>query len=740
MTIESAHDRWKFGRHDRIVINGQAYRAIGKAKRRHVLQLVVDDIVQEEHFVTKTDAEITDLLRRNMLRHDPGYFSRALSLIRVRRDSSDLSDLREDELRTVLWKVEWCTRFQAARSDMAAAWRPTMSLSDIAVFIEEYKHDLDRWYLDRFHERRPAGRHVPGKPRKEFDYPSPSSLRNWVLHWHANEERMEAFRPKYHLCGNRNQLDPRAISVVADCVNGFASSSRPLMRDIYETVESKLHKLNMALPAGSKRIYVSRNAVNRRIRKIDPFLRDYNRLGPDRAHRKYNAIGTGMTSTIPLQRVEMDDWEIDLFALVVKSSVWRNLSRADRDKVPRIRCNITIAIDDATRCIVGFNLSPNPPSTASSKTALRRVLRDKTALAVMAGAQNHWAMYGSPLTLATDGGAAFLGDFEDAVARSGITRLLPEMDPQKRGTIEAFFRIFKRLCRYFAGQSFANVVERGDYPAEQLASVTVAELEKTVVRFIVDSYHCRPHRGLAGSTPYQTWKRLTKDGRSPPMSETRQRAAFGIRVPRKLGKHGVVHLDISYNSQALNQLYRRHENVTVDVFVDPLDLGSVLVRIPRDRHDTQEKALDDYLVVPCVDDRAKGLTLDSFLIARKHLAIQAKDDEAAGLIARLEAHDALMDAGERTRREAGLREFRATSTEYDRAIKAIFHKNAAALDGPDQGPPQPIDGIPGRVVARSARRKANQAPASAQVDKAGSESAEKPRRPFGGSLNLGDDE
>lgn len=740
MEIATNTERWKFGRHDRIVIDGQAYRAISKEKRRHILQLVVDDIVQEDHFVTKTDAEITDLLRRNMLRHDPGYFSRALSLIRVRRDSSDLSDLREDEIRTVLWKVEWCTRFAAARADMTAAWRPTMSLSDIAIFIEEYKSDLDRWYLDRFRERRPAGRHVPGKPRKPYDYPSPSSLRNWVLHWHANEERMEAFRPKYHLCGNRNQLDPRAKSVVAECVEGFASSRRPLMRDIYEAVESKLHKMNLALPAGSKRIYVSRNAVNRRIRKIDPFLRDYNRLGPDRTHRKYEAIGTGLTSTNPLQRVEMDDWEIDLFALVEKSSVWKNLSKADRDKVPRIRCNITIAIDVATRCIVGFNLSPNPPSTASSKTALRRVFRDKTALATMAGARNDWATYGQPSNVVTDGGAAFLGDFEDAIYRSGLSRLLPEKNPRQRGTIEAFFRIFKRLCRYFAGQSFANVVERGDYPSERLASLTVAELEKNVIRFIVDSYHCRPHRGLFGCTPYETWKRLTKDGRSPPVSETRQRVAFGMRVPRKLGKHGVVHLDISYNSEALNKLYRRHENAEVDVFVDPLDLGSVLVRIPGDRYEAQEQALDDYLVVPCVDDRANGLTLDSYLINRKHLAVMAKDDEAAGLIARLEAHDALMDAGERTRREAGLREFRATSTEYERVIRAVQHKNVAALDGPDQGPPQPIDEIPGRVVARSARRKTTQASAGEQPDVLGSKSTDKQQRPFGGSLNLGDDE
>jgi len=748
MPVESAQQRWKFARHDRVVIKNQVYRPIGKEGRKHLLQLIVDD-VQDEHFITKTDDEISELMRRKLFRHDAGYFSKSQARFRVRSDSSDLTDLSEDERRTVLWKAEWCIRFDSARSDATAPWRPTMSLPDIAFFIDRQKKALDRWHLDRFGERRPAGRRREGKPQKAFDYPSPSTLRNWLLKWHAAEERLEAFRLRYHHCGNRSQVDPRAEQVVSECVEKFASSLRPRQRDIYEDVEAKLFKLNLSLPSNVPPIYVSRNAVRARIKKINPFLRDYNRLGKDRALRKYAPIGKGLTSVVPFERIEIDDWEFDLQALIAKSSFWKKLSRKERQLIPRVRCTATVAIDVATCCIAGLNLSPNSPSTASSKTAFRRVLCDKTALATSAGCLSDWRMHGKPWSVVTDGGPAFLGEFETAVSLSGISRLLPEKDPRKRGTIEAFFRFFKRLCRYFAGQTFANVVERGDYESEELAALTFEELEKCVVRFIVDSYHHRAHRGLGGCTPYGMWNRLTKEGQFPPPRQTELRAAFGIRVSRTLGKHGLTYLDLAYNSLELNDIFRGHESKALDVFVDPLDIGSVLVRRPNEGRHPQDKVTDDYLDVPCVDDRAKGMTLDSYLLSRKQLAAAAMDDQTRGLLARLEAHQALTDVGERTRQEAGLREFRATQAELESAARALFRSGRAALDGPEQGPPQTDEEIPGKVAAKSVRRKSTRRPripSGPERDDGGQRASSYPvqeisgpERPFGGNLNLGDE-
>ncbi|WAX93037.1 hypothetical protein N7E70_015145 [Aminobacter sp. NyZ550] len=56
--------------------------------------------------MSKTDKDINALLRSKRLRIDEGRYSKTLWILRVRHDSSDLSDLSEEELRTVAWKKE----------------------------------------------------------------------------------------------------------------------------------------------------------------------------------------------------------------------------------------------------------------------------------------------------------------------------------------------------------------------------------------------------------------------------------------------------------------------------------------------------------------------------------------------------------------------------------------------------------------------------------------------------------
>ncbi|WAP70070.1 integrase core domain-containing protein [Jiella pelagia] len=126
-------------------------------------------------------------------------------------------------------------------------------------------------------------------------------------------------------------------------------------------------------------------------------------------------------------------------------------------------------------------------------------------MAKWAGCRSDWAMFGRFECLATDGGPPFRDEFEDAVRHCRSGRSLPDQDPRMRGTIESFFRLFRRLCRYFTGQSFSNVVEKGDYEAEEMASLVFEGLVRAAIVFIVDSYHHRKHRGLGGRTPYAVW-------------------------------------------------------------------------------------------------------------------------------------------------------------------------------------------------------------------------------------------
>jgi transposase InsO family protein len=543
--------RYRLGRHDRITIDGAHHRHVKAENGHHVLEVVVDDTAQHI-FVVKSDDDLGRLFGARRCRVEEGYYSQACALLRVRHDTSDLVDLTEQDLRRIAWREQWVKKLLALRQDLSGDHRPKMVHADLARFIEAEKGNLNAWYIEAFGEPRPLGRNIKGKPRKAFDWPSPSLLKNWVRAYIQGGARIDALKTAYDQCGRKPYLDKRIRTIVERRAEGYADSRKVSMDKIILDVESDLAEL--AARTGEN-LKVSATTIRKLIRGQDAFKTMAGREGVGFAERMFAPIGKGIQIPHPLGRVEIDDWTADLFVLTQKSSVWKSLTREQRALVPRVRVTITVAIDVATRCIVGFHMSTSDPSTHGSKTCLSRVLVDKTQIAQWAGCVALWVMAGRPEFVATDGGPAFLGDFEFAVARIRAPRVLPEQDPRLRGSIESFFRFFKRVCRFFAGQSFANVLERGDYQSEQMAALTYEQFYKACIRFIVDFYHHRPHRGLEGATPSGAWDRLVaKFGVAPPLSDEQAIQAFGFRATRRLDQHGVTFEKLTFNSELLNVL------------------------------------------------------------------------------------------------------------------------------------------------------------------------------------------
>ncbi len=655
---------------------------------------MIEDVVQDNYLV-KSDAEINDLIKKRRFSVDADHYSQAMALLRTEYDDTDLADLAEPALRTIAWKREWCVRFARAQVDIDAVIRPGTNLKDMERFIAANKDTILAWYFDTFGEWRPRGRQRQGRPPKAFDYPSAGGLKNWLWKWQKHRGKLEAFIQHYANCGNHDQIDPEVKEVVERRAREYASSRNPNKADVYEDVLTDLKEMNEGKPE-EEWATVGETAVLRRINKLEPFKVRAGREGVDRAMRHFTSVGQGLDITEPLRRVEMDDWEMDLHVLVEKSSVWKALSKKQRDLVPRVRCSATVAIDVATRAIVGFNMTAAAPSTVRSKAALRSVLVDKSDFSAWAGAKSTWHMYGRGFDVATDGGPAFRGDFALAVIRSRMKHVLPEQDPRMRGTIESFFRLFRRLCRFFAGQAFSNVVEKGEYDAEKMASLTVDELYRLAVRFIVDLYHHRKHRGLEGRTPFAVWNERAAKGLRPPFSEKEIIAAFGIRAEATIDKHGVLYMGNSYQGGANGEpnliaaLHRILPNPKVSIVVDPFDLKTLFVCVPRAYRDHPELGNEDFVLAECLNPAVHGRTLDDLLSADANVRALAKREEAAGRPFRLGAHKDLRDAGEMTRARAGHPEFTFTQSEYDRAIAAMDRKGRAALGRVEYGA-DPID-------------------------------------------------
>ncbi len=706
--------RYVFGRHDRLQIDGESYRVARKVKDTHILQRVIDDVFIEDSYVSKTDAEIRYLLRRHRARHQENYYTKTIQIMKAQHDSTDLTYLREDQLRTLAWKKEWVVRFLVAMNDEHAAWRPKRKPTDFERFISENVEAMDRWYLEKFGERRQPGRRLAGRLRKSSDYPGPTALRNWVRSYIRKGCKVGALKTLYTNCGNRNQLDPRVVSVIEHEVKLYASILQPKIADIVENVEVRLDDLNKSSD-GTTPLMVSNNAIRRRIHKIDPLMRDAGRMGKDYALRKYTPVGKGIEAMVALARVEVDSWTVDLHTLVARSAVWKSMSPEERKKVPRIRITLTVAIDCASRCIVGFNFSHSAPSTATGRSTLKSILHDKTDLAKACGAQAAWHMCGRAGDIATDGGPEFSDDFQDTAGLVGMNHLTPDADPRKRGTIEKFFVTLERVCRYFAGRTFSNVVEKGDYNSEEAASVTVGEFFELVVRFIVDKYHLRPHRGLGGRTPYHKWMELTEHGDPPRPSDEQIAYAFMIkRKPKVINSTGFELLGNAYNSEELVWLRTVAGQRHIDVGIEPEDMSVMYAIIPEDLVGRVKGVEDDrrLLIIPNQSGIKKDMKLAHILLSNADVREFVKREAAAGRDIRIEAHRSFLQIAEDVRRRAGIDSHEVTRATLDVLEKIMKRGGRAALGSVSHATEQSDDDDIGRVIGETKKTRPDPTPTS----------------------------
>lgn len=680
--------RWRFKANDRIRIDASYYVHVRSEAGRHVFQRVIDGSI-EDFARAFSDEEITQKVKSRTLQVEEGFFSRARNELRFRIQSGVLDDLRPDQARTVLWKAEWISRFLKAHCDSTGEWSPRFRNEDMQIFIEENREAVHRWYIEKIGEPRPPGRAYKDRERKTFDWPSASALRKWMNDFESGECRLEALAPQTDRCGNRHQLSPIVAEIVDQHVKRYCALEQPTMEHIYMDVACDLDRRNRSAiakaPADADRklpqkMKVSRSAVRRRIRKTAPYIRELGRFGRDAARMRYAGSGKGLTATRPLQYVMLDDWEADLFALMRQSKVLRHMSKKERSLIPRVRLNVTVAIDICTRCVVGLAVAPVSPSSTTTSTAIRTILSDKTEIAAWAGAESEWDMYGPFTRLITDGGPAMRGKVEDVLRGIGMGHSIPEKNPRKRGHVESFFKGLRQVCAYFAGRSFSNVVERGDYPSELYASLTVEEFHKALIRWIVDIYHQRPHSGLRGLTPYEAW--LRECSRSPGFADTPSpetlAVAFGIRREATLDQAGVRVMNLRYWSEELSRLDRMIGGGKVKVRVDPFDVTTAYVLIPKEHRHPAIFGSRHYLAAPCMN-LDEGETMMAQVISRYRLErIEAQSAEEDGLATRMAAHRDLYDLGNVSAARLHIPLGGATPDQIQRAIDEIERSERAS--------------------------------------------------------------
>lgn len=559
-------------------------------------------------------AEFVRLLAAPDVSLKRSHFSSPSAARRLQNDQRYLASLAAPTRDQVLWREAWigaviaaCRAGEVKRTEASlAAFMPTLTLR-----VAEIERKSQRPFT-------PAR---VGRPVELRDPPSAKTLLRWLRRYEQLGATPLALLRKRRCASTYHQrFCAEATSLIRKGLANYLVRGGPKPARIIKDITDDFRAANekRALDGKAALPIPCANSIRAAINKLDAFEVVAQRDGLEVARRKFGFYENGLSAEHPLQRVEIDDWEIDLMTLLGESGVLDHLDEDQRAKLDVGRRWICVAIDCATRVVLGFRIA-DKPSTVAAIDVLKMITEDKTPIAVASGCGSGWSQHGTPGAAVTDQGPTLISPlFRTAVADLGASSECPPAGvPRLRGRIERLFGTFALdLAAMLIGRTFSNPVERGDYPSERVAAYTDDELAKILTLFIVDIYHNSPHGGLNRETPANAWKRLASEqGVSPPPDANHRRVVFGLEVTRRLDRHGVRAFGINYACPELQTLLMQGQQRKVAIRIDPQDLTHVSVLIGHEWHTAQ-----------AVSRAVWGLSLDDWQRIVRDLRTRFRDE------------------------------------------------------------------------------------------------------------------
>lgn len=459
-----------------------------------------------------------------------------------------------------------------------------------------------------------------GKEKVYRDAPCASTVLEWVRRFEAAGNSPLGLVPRTHLSGNRNpRFSLVELRMLGEAIGSYLTRKRRSKRQVAADCKASFDAKNKQFEQdGLPLLQVpSKRMVEREIAKLDPYTTYAARHGVEAANRKFLLYEEGIDAAYPMERVEIDEWQVDLISILAQRGALAGLSPEQLAALPRGRRWLYLAIDCATRCVVGMRLAVTPNSE-DAIALLADATRDKSDLAAAAGCRSEWGHYGGLKTVPTDLGSAFVDDrFRTAIFdASGLPETPPGGLPHLRSRVERIFGTFgTNLMPGLAGPTFSNPKERGDYPSVETAAITDDTLIQMLILYVVDVYHNRPHRGLKGETPNNCWKRLAAEkGVVPDLPERIRRRAFGKSLTRKVSGKGVEVFDIHYTCAALRRFHLHSHEEDVEIKVDLNDIGWIMVRVD-----------DAWYPARAIQKCFDGVSYDDWKETSRQLAMKYRD-------------------------------------------------------------------------------------------------------------------
>mgnify|MGYP000365388270 CR=1 FL=1 len=181
----------------------------------------------------------------------------------------------------------------------------------------------------------------------------------------------------------KSRLTEKQEIIISDCIEKiFLQNERPSLKALSNEVKHNCIKEGITPP--------SRQTLSNRLNRIDNKTKDKRRLGPKKAHDKYDPVKNSYEVDRPLQIVQIDHTLVDLIV-------------ADEyERIGYARPWITLAIDVFTRLILAFYLSLEKPSSVSVAATMAHMFLPKREWLSTMGINIDWPARGIPECIALD--------------------------------------------------------------------------------------------------------------------------------------------------------------------------------------------------------------------------------------------------------------------------------------------------------------------------------------------------
>jgi putative transposase len=183
-----------------------------------------------------------------------------------------------------------------------------------------------------------------------------------------------------------------------------------------------------------------------------------------------------------------------------------------------------VAIDVASRVVLGLSVSLDAPSVVSVALALTHAVLPKDIWLADRELEVPWPMVGVPDALHLDNAPEFHSAALARGAQEYGMRLTfrPPAQPHFGGHIERLIGTMMGAVHLLPGTTFSDVVDKGDYRPEDRAALTLTELERWLTLEIAGVYHHAVHTAL-GMSPLAAWHDgLARRGEPPRQPRDRQ--------------------------------------------------------------------------------------------------------------------------------------------------------------------------------------------------------------------------